>query len=36
MTMATKTDLTQLKHMMVPSTLHFYYEPQPEIGRAHV
>lgn len=28
--MATKTDLTQLKHMMVPSTLHFYYEPQPD------
>lgn len=28
--MAQTTDLSKLKHMMVPSTLHFYYEPQED------
>jgi hypothetical protein len=29
--MATKqTDLSQLRHVMVPSTLHFYYETQED------
>ena len=28
--MATTPDLTKLKHLLVPSTLHFYYETQDD------